>query len=91
MVPWEGAQRPLVDTRENSQEACRFVTDVAGHSGTVNNDDLTATRGAGAVKFSPLMGGCLPVRLSLQKTECNGAATRGFGFAWLLARSMGLN
>lgn len=45
-VPWEGAQCPLVDTRENSQEACRLVTDVAGHGGTVNNDDLTATRGA---------------------------------------------
>lgn len=39
-----------------------------------------------AVKFSPLMGGCLLVRL---KTECSVAAAGGFGFAGLSARSMG--
>lgn len=89
-VPWEGAQSPPVDRRE-LPGGCRFVADTTGHGGTVNNDDLTAMHGASAVKFSPLMGGCLLVRLSLKNAECNGVATRGFGFAWLLAGSMGLN
>ncbi len=45
-----------------------------------------------AVKFSPLMGGCLPIgEIKTKKTQCNRAVTGGFGFAGLSAGSMGLH
>ena len=55
-------------------------------------DEFTVLHGVGAANFSLLMGGCLPIgEIKTKKTQCNRAATGGFGFAWLLARSMGLH
>lgn len=55
-------------------------------------NEFTVLYGIRAMKFRPLMGGCLPIgEIKTKKTECNRAATGGFGFAWLSARSMGLH
>lgn len=54
--------------------------------------EFTVLHGITAVKFSPLTGGCLPTgEIKTKKTQCNRAATGGFGFVWLSARSMGLH
>lgn len=55
-------------------------------------NEYTVLHGVRPVKFSPLMGGCLPVgEIKTKETQFNRAVTGGFGFAWLSVRSMGLN
>lgn len=73
--------------REEKREQVNNVTAAA-----LQWNEFTVLHGVRAVKFSPLMGGCLPIgEIKTKKTQCNRAATGGFGFAWLSARSMGLH